>query len=699
MLDLFFKSPGGPGFEILRGDLAVKSFGRLHVDSATFSLARATMRQARILSGPDNSGWMHIQINLANLTAFATDYGLPDLWGSLTLRDVSGLGFKLDFANIRIITLEALRASYLGLSSQQQQNGASVASADASGQLGDAASTDSIPIFNVASTDPPAGSNQYILRLRPGTTWDQLLQICAEVDTRKPAFRAICRPTDPATVASVQSVEEPVQWGFQSVTVDSPADLEAMRLLLGSSVEYIERDLKASIYARPMPRDLHEVPASSWGLDRIDQTSLPLNGEFDSGPVNGSGVHVFVLDTGCRLTHEDFVGRVGECRNALSSGVVASVQSGGDAPPANSSDPSLAHPLDPLFTVQDTATVNAYQDVTDRQGHGTHVSGTAVGAIHGVARGAILHAVKVMGDDGSGSYSDIIAGMNWVQSFVKANNITSAVVNLSVGGPRSASLNDATAQLAAAGIFVSVAAGNSHADACSYSPSSASSATGGVASVGATDEQDAMAYYSNFGTCLSIFAPGSDIVSASYLSDTGSRTLSGTSMATPHVSGAAALYLQRYPGASPSQVRGALQNAAVEPQYPIDSRSPDLLLNIEPARLGTNPPPPPPAPPAPAPAPAPVTAPPSPATPPAAPAPAPFLITPVRQGSTRSAALWTPALVGTDRLPSLFPRILWPAWPFLNWDPFSTAATEATGGPQMVTPATADTPLTIPGWS
>jgi subtilisin family serine protease len=190
----------------------------------------------------------------------------------------------------------------------------------------------------------------------------------------------------------------------------------------------------------------------------------------------------------------------------------------------------------------------------DCNGHGTHVAGTIGGSTYGVAKSALLRGVRVLDCNGSGSTSGVIAGVDWVRN----NRINPAVANMSLGGGASSSLDTAVNNLANSGVAIAVAAGNSNTDACTQSPARAASAI----TVGSTTTTDARSSFSNFGTCLDLFAPGSGILSSWFSSDTATATLSGTSMASPHVAGAAALYKQANPSATASTIRNALVNNA-----------------------------------------------------------------------------------------------------------------------------------------
>src|SRR6201988_2048115 len=248
-----------------------------------------------------------------------------------------------------------------------------------------------------------------------------------------------------------------------------------------------------------------------WGLDRIDQRNLPLNATYNYN-WTGSGVRVYVIDTGIRTAHTQFSGRASNVFDAF----------GGNGQDCN--------------------------------GHGTHVSGTVGGSTYGVAKSALLRGVRVLDCNGSGSTSGVIAGVDWVRQ----NFIAPAVANMSLGGGISTALDTAVNNLANSGVPIAVAAGNSNANACNTSPARAANAI----TVGSTTTTDARSSFSNFGTCLDIFAPGSGILSSWFSSDTATATWSGTSMASPHVAGVAALYKQFNPGASATTTRNAIVNGA-----------------------------------------------------------------------------------------------------------------------------------------
>ena len=274
-------------------------------------------------------------------------------------------------------------------------------------------------------------------------------------------------------------------------------------------------------------------PAPSWGQDRIDQTALPLNGRI-AAPLDGAGVSAYIIDTGVLGDHDEFGSRV---------------QAGYDA-------------------------VSGTDGTSDCNGHGTHVAGTVAGTTFGVAPAAAIVPVRVLDCSGSGSTSGVIAGINWVTANHQAG--VPAVANMSLGGSYSPALNAAVRSAVADGITFAVAAGNSNADACDASPASEPAAV----TVGATTSTDARASYSNFGSCLDIFAPGSGILSASSASTSGSRALSGTSMASPHVAGAAALLLSGSPSATPQAVTTALTQGATANVVNDVVGSPNRLLNI-----------------------------------------------------------------------------------------------------------------------
>jgi subtilisin family serine protease len=235
-----------------------------------------------------------------------------------------------------------------------------------------------------------------------------------------------------------------------------------------------------------------------WGLDRIDQAALPLSRTY-TYTATGAGVHAYIIDTGIWTLHADFGGRANNVYDAFGA------------------------------------------TGEDCHGHGTHVSGTIGGSTYGVAKGVSLHGVRVLSCAGLGLTSQIIAGIDWV----RANHLSPAVANMSLGGGFSQALNDATTNLWNAGVFVAVAAGNDNVDACTASPASAT----GAFTAAASEKTDAKASYSNWGTCVEAYAPGSAIVS-DFLAGT-TMSLSGTSMASPHFAGVGVLYKASF-GDAPS---------------------------------------------------------------------------------------------------------------------------------------------------
>ncbi|AHG91357.1 peptidase S8 and S53 subtilisin kexin sedolisin [Gemmatirosa kalamazoonensis] len=275
---------------------------------------------------------------------------------------------------------------------------------------------------------------------------------------------------------------------------------------------------------------------ATWGLDRIDQAALPLTTSY-AYATDGTGVTVYIVDTGINYAHTDFGGRAKAGYDAVTSGGTAA----------------------------------------DCNGHGTHVAGTVGGTKYGVAKAVSLVGVRVLDCTGSGSSSGVIAGLDWVVKQKQANPTRPMVVNMSLGGGISTALDNAVTSLTSAGITVVVAAGNSAADACTESPAHVPAAI----TVGATNKLDGFASFSNYGTCVDLNAPGVSITSDYYTSTTATAAMSGTSMASPHVAGAAALYLSKYPTATPAQVSSALTtNATPNKITTLGAGTPNKLLYV-----------------------------------------------------------------------------------------------------------------------
>ncbi|KAB1934549.1 S8 family peptidase [Micromonospora sp. ALFpr18c] len=322
--------------------------------------------------------------------------------------------------------------------------------------------------------------------------------------------------------------------GFE-VTVSANA---AARIAADPAVAYVEQNHTVSISGT-------QANPPSWGLDRIDQRNLPLDSSY-TYPNTASNVHAYIIDTGIRFSHNDFGGRA---------------TSGYDAVDGGSAD--------------------------DCNGHGTHVAGTVGGSSYGVAKGVQLVGVRVLDCSGSGTIAGVVAGVDWVT----ANAIKPAVANMSLGGSANSSLDTAIGSSINSGVTYAVAAGNGNTlgvrqNACNYSPARVASAI----TVGATQNNDAAASFSNFGTCVDILAPGVNITSAWYSGDSATNTISGTSMASPHVAGAAALALSANPSWTPQQARDYLVgNSTPNVVTNVGTGTPNQLLYV--GSGGTTPPP------------------------------------------------------------------------------------------------------------
>jgi subtilisin family serine protease len=353
--------------------------------------------------------------------------------------------------------------------------------------------------------------DQYIVVLRPDSA----------SSGGRPMLARIAQAISARHRGTVQRIYGHALWGF-TVRMSRAS---AIALATDPRVAFVEEDGVVRLTADD---------ALSWGLDRIDQRDLPLDGTYGAA-ATGGGVNAYVIDTGIRSSHVELAGRVLPGFTAVGDG----------------------------------------RGTSDCNGHGTHVSGTIGGTSFGVAPGVTLFPVRVLNCRGFGTKSGVIAGIDWVT----ANHVKPAVANMSLGSIRSPAIDRAVRRSIEVGVTYAVAAGNENANACFFSPAN----VGLALTVGATDIADRRASFSNKGACVDLFAPGVSITSAWATSDTATSTISGTSMASPHVAGVAALYLSVNPGAAPEEVAEALVLAATTGRLSnLSLSSPNRLLYSEP---------------------------------------------------------------------------------------------------------------------
>jgi len=348
--------------------------------------------------------------------------------------------------------------------------------------------------------DGPVIENEYIVVLKDGIS-------ASKVESHMAWLDRIMKSREE------QSVETRYDIGTFNGYAGKFSQFVLEKILSNSNVQYVEPNGIVTLSEEEDALVIQRSPRS-WGLDRLDQNRLPLDTLYHYDSTAGGGVNAFIIDTGIYLNHNDYKGRVSWGANYADS-------------------------------IND-----------DCNGHGTHVAGTVGGTQYGVAKSVTMIAVKVLNCAGSGSFSGIISGVNYVTSRHQSSSNKKTVANMSLGGSKSQALNDAVDSSSNAGVIHVVAAGNEGTDACTKSPASAPTAI----SIGASSRTDVCASFSNRGSCLEVYAPGVDIVS-SYIGSAGAEaTMSGTSMAAPHAAGVVACHLSRFGTSTPAAMRTRLQN-------------------------------------------------------------------------------------------------------------------------------------------